>query len=73
MDQSHPIVKVGGELYAIPTAEECRMINKACDEFWLKRGLQPQNSGFQFLDFRKNSSTKPEESENADKEQDAKK
>lgn len=61
--QKQPIIKVGTEFYKVPTAEECREINRACDLWWAKKGLPNPSQGFQFLDFHNAKKEKSEESE----------
>lgn len=72
MDQSHPqSIKIGGEPYAVPSRKDCEEVSRACDAFWLKRGIKPPYTGFDFFNFKneqKNSSTPVEKSEESDDE-----
>jgi hypothetical protein len=69
-DQSRgqPIIRVGIDTYAVPSKADCAEISRACDAFWLKRGIAPA-SGFEFLDFtnpKKNNSTDSQPSESTE-------
>lgn len=66
--QKVPIIKIGDEHYRVPTAEECREINRACDLWWAKKGLPNPSQGFQFLDFRTASKENTEDDKKNDDE-----
>ena len=59
--QSQPIIRVGSDTYAVPSKADCEEINRACDAFWLKRGMTPL-AGFGFLDFKKTKKNNSTES-----------